>query len=58
MFKILESLEEFKLRISKMSKEQMLSKEWGKVVSKKGEIYKNLCVKQNKQQCSSGKTFN
>lgn len=54
----MESLEEFKLRISKMSKEQMLNKEWDKVVSKKGEIYKNLCVKQNKQQCSSGKTFN
>lgn len=54
----MESLEEFKLRISKMSKEQMLKEEWDKVVSKKSKIYKNLCVKQNKQQCSNGKTFN
>lgn len=53
----MESLEEFKLRISKMSKEQMLKEEWDKVVSRKGEIYKNLCVKQEKKQCSSGKTF-
>lgn len=41
-----------------MSKEQMLNKEWDKVVSKKSEIYKNICVKHSNRQCSSGKTFN
>lgn len=54
----METLEEFKNRISKMSKEEMLKEEWDNIVSKRSEIYKNLCVKQEKKQCSSGKTFN